>query len=226
MMSRSLLRLRQLCLRWVLGTRGCAKKLAATMATKSFTTGVDLKGEEGSVSRGSIEVCRLMAPDDANIAGNVHGGTTLKVIEEAGLILATRHCNKLNKNNAGNRPAYGTLARVERTDFLQPLYIGEVAEVHVHLGYTSKHSVEVMAFLWAENLITGSRRLTNRASMWYVPVITGSGEMRVIPEVPAIEYASQEEEERGRERYLRQKRARQDKEEHLKKVCKFQIPYN
>lgn len=223
MMSRSLLRLRQLCLRWVLGTRGCAKKMTATMATKSFTADVDLKGEEGSISRGSIEVCRLMAPDDANIAGNVHGGTTLKVIEEAGLILATRHCNK---NNAGNRPAYGTLARVERTDFLQPLYIGEVAEVHVHLGYTSKHSVEVMAFLWAENLITGSRRLTNRASMWYVPVITGSGEMRVIPEVPAIEYASQEEEEMGRERYLRQKRARQDKEEHLKKVCKFQIPNN
>ena len=91
MMRRSLLRLRQLCLRWVLGTRGCAKKMAATMATKSFTTGVDLKGEEGSISRGSIEVCRLMAPDDANIAGNVHGGTTLKVIEEAGIILATRH---------------------------------------------------------------------------------------------------------------------------------------
>ena len=34
-----------------------------------------------------------MKPDDANIAGNVHGGTILKMIEEAGIIASTRHCN-------------------------------------------------------------------------------------------------------------------------------------
>lgn len=34
-----------------------------------------------------------MRPDDANIAGNVHGGTILKMIEEAGAIISTRHCN-------------------------------------------------------------------------------------------------------------------------------------
>lgn len=36
---------------------------------------------------------RIMRPDDANIAGNVHGGTVLKMIEEAGAIISTRHCN-------------------------------------------------------------------------------------------------------------------------------------
>lgn len=36
---------------------------------------------------------RIMRPDDANIAGNVHGGTILKMIEEAGAIISTRHCN-------------------------------------------------------------------------------------------------------------------------------------
>lgn len=34
-----------------------------------------------------------MLPDDANNAGNVHGGTTLKMVEEAGAIVATRWCN-------------------------------------------------------------------------------------------------------------------------------------
>lgn len=34
-----------------------------------------------------------MRPDDANIVGNVHGGTILKMIEEAGCIIGTRHCN-------------------------------------------------------------------------------------------------------------------------------------
>lgn len=35
----------------------------------------------------------MMRPDDANIVGNVHGGTILKMIEEAGCIIGTRHCN-------------------------------------------------------------------------------------------------------------------------------------
>ena len=46
------------------------------------------------MSMENIEVCRVMSPDDANIAGNVHGGTILKMIEEAGVIIATRHCNE------------------------------------------------------------------------------------------------------------------------------------
>lgn len=37
-----------------------------------------------------------MRPDDANIVGNVHGGTILKMIEEAGCIISTRHCNSQN----------------------------------------------------------------------------------------------------------------------------------
>ena len=35
-----------------------------------------------------------MNPNDANVAGNVHGGTILHMIEEAGCIVSTRHCNK------------------------------------------------------------------------------------------------------------------------------------
>ena len=187
------------------------------MAAKRLIV-VDMKDTGDSISRGSIEVCRLMHPDDANIAGNVHGGTTLKLIEEAGFIIATRHCNK-NGRKRGPEPILAALARVERTDFLQPMFIGEVAQVHVELGYASTHSLEVQACVWAENLITGSRRLTNRASLWYVPV-TGNEEMRIIPEVPAVEYSSKEEEERGKERYNRQKRARLDKRELMKEVDK------
>ena len=36
---------------------------------------------------------RLMRPDDANVFGSVHGGTILRMIEEAGGIISTRHCN-------------------------------------------------------------------------------------------------------------------------------------
>lgn len=49
------------------------------------------------MSMENIEVSRIMMPDDANLAGNVHGGTILKMIEEAGAIIATRHCNQGKK---------------------------------------------------------------------------------------------------------------------------------
>ena len=111
----------------------------------------------------NIEVCRAMVPDDANFAGNVHGGTILKLIEEAGVIIATRHCNKGNDETKKKiDPCWAGLARVERMDFLEPMFIGEVAKVHAELSYASKHSVEVSVDVWAEDLINGTSRQTNR----------------------------------------------------------------
>lgn len=47
------------------------------------------------------------------------------------------------------------LARVERTDFLYPMFIGEVAHVSAEITYTSKHSVEVQVNVVSENILTG-----------------------------------------------------------------------
>lgn len=49
------------------------------------------------------------------------------------------------------------LARVERTDFLSPMCIGEVAHVSAEITYTSKHSVEVQVHVMSENILTGDR---------------------------------------------------------------------
>ena len=38
-----------------------------------------------------------MQLNDANNSGNVHGGNILRLIEDAGFIVATRHCNKYDK---------------------------------------------------------------------------------------------------------------------------------
>ncbi|XP_044138073.1 cytosolic acyl coenzyme A thioester hydrolase isoform X1 [Bufo gargarizans] len=141
---------------------------------------------------------RIMRPDDANIAGNVHGGTILKMIEEAGAIISTRHCN----SQSGEK-CVGTLARVERTDFLSPMCIGEVGHVSAEISYTSKHSVEVQVNVMAENILTGANRLTNRATLWYVPLSLTNVD-KVI-QVPPIQYEKPEQEDEGRKRYESQK---------------------
>lgn len=69
---------------------------------------------------------------------------------------------KGNKERANAIACGAALARVEKTDFLQPMLIGEVAKVHAELSYASKHSVEVTAYVWAENLRNGVKRLTNQ----------------------------------------------------------------
>jgi acyl-coenzyme A thioesterase PaaI-like protein len=62
-----------------------------------------------------------MLPDDANPAGNVHGGTILKMIEMAGYIAATRHANKLkgSEEQAPLPPAHAHIARIDHMDFLE-----------------------------------------------------------------------------------------------------------
>ncbi|XP_029434902.1 cytosolic acyl coenzyme A thioester hydrolase isoform X6 [Rhinatrema bivittatum] len=145
-----------------------------------------------------ISRVRIMRPDDANIAGNVHGGTVLKMIEEAGAIISTRHCN----STPGER-CIAALARVERTDFVSPMSIGEVAHVSAEITYTSKHSVEVQVNVLAENIITGGKKLTNRATLWYVPLSLQNVDK--ILEVPPFQYESQEQENEGRKRYEAQK---------------------
>ncbi|XP_012681651.1 cytosolic acyl coenzyme A thioester hydrolase isoform X2 [Clupea harengus] len=149
----------------------------------------------------SIQICRIMRPDDANIVGNVHGGTILKMIEEAGCIIGTRHCN----TQSGDR-CVAALARVERTDFLHPMFIGEVAHVSAEISYTSKHSVEVQVNVLSENILTGAKKVTNKAALWYVPFSIKN--MDKIIDVPPIEYSSPEVEEEGKKRYESQKMER------------------
>ncbi|ELW68705.1 Cytosolic acyl coenzyme A thioester hydrolase [Tupaia chinensis] len=127
---------------------------------------------------------QIMRPDDANVAGNVHGGTILKMIEEAGAIISTRHCNSQN----GER-CVAALARVERTDFLSPMCIGEVAHVSAEITYTSKHSVEVQVNVMSENILTGMPLAfwstgTTAAEARHVSTLKAT---RSLPELPSKE---------------------------------------
>ncbi|CAJ1085532.1 cytosolic acyl coenzyme A thioester hydrolase isoform X2 [Xyrichtys novacula] len=151
----------------------------------------------------TLQLCRIMGPNDANIVGNVHGGIILKMIEEAGSIVSTRHCNTQN----GDR-CVAALVRVEKTEFLSPVFIGEVTHVTAEITYTSKHSLEVQVNVMAENILTGAKKLANKAALWYVPFSLQNVEK--IMEVPPIKYTSAEQEEEGRKRYEAQKHERQE----------------
>nr|XP_057940578.1 cytosolic acyl coenzyme A thioester hydrolase isoform X4 [Doryrhamphus excisus] len=171
--------------------------------------------EEDKLSPGRegfrYELCRIMRPDDANIAGNVHGGNILKMIEEAGCIVSTRHCNTQNEDRC-----MAALVRVEKTEFLYPLFIGEVAHATAEITFTSQHSLEVQVKVIAENILTGAKKLVNRAVLWYVPCSLQNVDK--VMEVPPIKYDSGEQEEEGRKRYEAQKTERLKTKERIEEV--------
>nr|XP_040143782.1 cytosolic acyl coenzyme A thioester hydrolase isoform X6 [Ictidomys tridecemlineatus] len=201
---------RALCL-WELGRQAASWRLATgqkcvwpggrcwASVPKAFGTRTNFLQSRPCITRTG----RIMRPDDANVAGNVHGGTILKMIEEAGAIISTRHCNSQN----GER-CVAALARVERTDFLSPMCIGEVAHVSAEITYTSKHSVEVQVNVMSENILTGTKKLTNKATLWYVPLSLKNVDK--VLEVPPVVYSRQEQEEEGRKRYEAQKLERME----------------
>ena len=162
-----------------------------------------------------------MVPDDSNVMGNVHGGTILNLIEHAGRIVSTRHCNSSRGEGKIGEPLTTLLVRLERTDFHKPVFVGEIAQLQAAVTYTSAHSVEVTVDVWAENIITGNRRVTNTAYLWYVAIPANFLELglkgaregfgKLVRPVPQIKGLSQQEREAGEKRYKMQtsSRARQ-----------------
>eukprot|EP00294_Goniomonas_avonlea_P016869 CAMPEP_0114548592 /NCGR_PEP_ID=MMETSP0114-20121206/5066_1 /TAXON_ID=31324 /ORGANISM="Goniomonas sp, Strain m" /LENGTH=331 /DNA_ID=CAMNT_0001733197 /DNA_START=60 /DNA_END=1055 /DNA_ORIENTATION=- len=135
-------------------------------------------------------MARLMGPNDANVAGNVHGGVILQLIELAGHVVATRYCNQRRQQE---KPVVAATIRVESMRFVEPMHLGELAEATASVVFTSERSLQVSVDVYAENLITGTRRHTNHALVWYVavhePALAGTETVSVPQLVPETEEA-------------------------------------
>jgi acyl-coenzyme A thioesterase 7 len=183
----------------LLADRGRSSRLFRVMLVRSPHNALP-RMNQSSITR-SITVARLCLPDDANVAGNVHGGTILRLMEEAGMITATRHmaaaaaedssCTASTAGSTAVGAVVGTLARFENMSFHEPLYVGEVASVTARLVFTSEHSMLVKVAVTGENLTTGKKRVTNTGELWYVPLLErknndGRQDQCIVVTVPPI----------------------------------------
>eukprot|EP00667_Euglena_gracilis_P010679 EG_transcript_10875 len=121
-----------------------------------------------------LSTARVVQPDDANPAGNVHGGTILKLIEQAGFVVASRLCNRARRT-AEEPPMMGTLAQMFQMDFFLPMYVGDLAKLYAQPQFNPGGGVGVTVDVWAENVITGEVRHTNHAILCYAIVHAETG---------------------------------------------------
>jgi uncharacterized protein (TIGR00369 family) len=157
------------------------------------------------VEESSVVMSQLMNPQDTNIAGNVHGGVIMKLIDTAAGVAAIRHA----RSNA-------VTASIDRLDFHHPVFIGDVLTLRATLNHVGRTSMEVGVRVEAENPLTGKRRHTASAYLTYV-ALDGSG--RPMP-LPLLILETEEEMRRNREATARRKTRLAEKKQ--EKACQFQ----
>jgi uncharacterized protein (TIGR00369 family) len=112
-----------------------------------------------------------MGPQDANSMGNVHGGVIMKMVDEAGALVAMRHANTMVVTVA-----------VDTMTFNEPIYQGNLVLCKAELSYVGKTSMEIYVEVTAENPLDGSSRVTNQAYLVYVALGRDTKPM-VVPEL-------------------------------------------
>jgi acyl-CoA hydrolase len=149
-----------------------------------------VQAEGRTVDETRVEMSRIMQPPDANSWGNVHGGAILRMVDEAGGVVAIRH----------SRTQAVTVA-MDRMTFKQPVHIGDLLTIRACLTYTGRTSMEVEAVIEAEDLRTGVVRPAGTCYLVYV-AIDDLGHPTPVP--PLL---LRTEEERARWRAAEQRRA-------------------
>jgi len=156
------------------------------------------------VRESSILMAQVMNPQDANPAGNVHGGLIMKLIDTAAGAAAIKH----SQSNCVS-------ASVDRLDFHNPVFIGDLVTLRASVTYTGKSSMEVGVRVESQNLMTGQTRHTVSAYMTLV-ALDKSGKPTVVP--PLI-LETTDEKRRNREAQARREARLREKTK--EKACQL-----
>jgi len=129
-------------------------------------------------------VSELLMPQHVNNLGHVFGGVILSMVDRAAAVAAMRHA----------RRACVTVA-IDRVDFREPIYSGELVTCSAQVNYVGRTSMEVGVRVEAENLIAGTRRHTNTCYLTFVAI---DEKGKPVP-VPPLELETDEDRQRFRE---------------------------
>ena len=101
----------------------------------------------------------LMTPDMANFAGNVHGGTILKFLDQVAYACASRYAGR-----------YVVTLSVDQVMFREPIHVGELVTFKASINHTGTSSMEVGIKVLAENIRTQELRHANSCFFTMVAV--------------------------------------------------------
>ena len=137
-----------------------------------------------TVKDSSVNLSHVMMSQDANPAGNIHGGVIMKHIDEAAGVVAFRH----TRSNV-------VTAAIERLEFHHPAFIGNLLTLKASMHMVGNTSMEIGVRAETEDLFTGEVRHTVSAYLTYV-ALDENGRPK---QVPPLILKSEDEMRRDRE---------------------------
>jgi len=151
----------------------------------------------------SVITAQMMIPQDANPAGNVHGGVVVKIIDEAAGVVAARHA----RTNV-------VTASIDRLDLHLPIFVGDLLFFKASLNYVGRTSMEIGVRVEAENLLTGEVKHAASAYLTYVALDTKGRPSEVAPLI------LETDEENRRNREAKARREMRLSERNKKNACR------
>ena len=146
-------------------------------------------GEERTASHSRSLLVRWMSLTDANSGGFIHGGTVMRLVDEAAGLAAIKH--------SGRRVV---TAGMDRMTFLTPVFVGELLRCSSTVNAVWRTSMEVGVRVEAENPYTGEARHTSTAYLTMVALEDGHPVA-----APKLIAESEDEKRRQREAELRRR---------------------
>ncbi|GIK76333.1 MAG: acyl-CoA thioesterase [Acidobacteria bacterium] len=146
-------------------------------------------GEPRRVADSVSLLVRWMSITDANSGGFIHGGTVMRLVDEAAGLAAIKH--------SGRRVV---TAGIDRMTFNTPVFVGELLRCTASVNSVWRTSMEVGVRVEAENPFTGETRHTSTAYLTMVALEDGRP-------APAPELIAESEDEKRRRREAELRRA-------------------
>lgn len=129
-----------------------------------------------------------MGISEANTAGNVHGGTIMKLCDQVAGIAAIRHCSRRV-----------VTAAMDRMTFRHPVFVGDLVTVRASVNAAWRTSVEVGVRVEKENVWT--REMAHTSTVYLT--LVALDEAGKPTAVPPLHSESEDEERRAHEAQLR-----------------------
>lgn len=140
-------------------------------------------------SESKLVISEVMMPNQANVAGNIHGGEIIKLMDSAAYATARRYA----RTNV-------VTARVDEVEFHLPIFVGDLVMCTAQVVYVGRTSMEVVVVVEVEDLETEGKK-TALTAFFTMIALDKKGRPTPVPELLCETSEEQKAYEEGKRRY-------------------------
>lgn len=127
-----------------------------------------------SSSESKLIISEVMLPNQANVAGNIHGGEIMKLMDSAAYAAARKYAK-----------ANVVTARVDELEFHLPIFVGDLVTCTAQVVFVGKSSMEVAVTVQVEDLECDGCQCKKKALSAFFTMVSldKKGKPHLVPEL-------------------------------------------